>query len=245
MVAVMVGRMTVSEIWRFPAKSMGGEQVEQVSVGELGIKGDRAWAIRDVTNGTILTARREPLLLMATAALANGRPTIRLEDGRQLSTDDELSAWLERPVELVPAGSTPGTYENPRDIEREDDWRSWQGPIGSFHDGESRMSMVSTRSLGDHERRRFRLNLVLEGADEDLDEDRLVGHDLTIGSVGIHVRKQIERCIMVTRAQPGIEADRSVLKRVARERGNRMGVGLLVYREGTLAVGDVLHPVPD
>jgi uncharacterized protein YcbX len=245
MFAVMDGRMRVSEIWRFPVKSMGGEQVEQVSVGELGITGDRAWALRDVSNGTILTARRERLLLMATATLTNGHPTIRLEDGRLLTTDDELSAWLDRPVELVPAGSTPGTYENPRDVEHEDDWMSWQGPIGSFHDGESRMSMVSTRSLGAHERRRFRLNLVLEGASDELDEDRLVGRDATIGSVGIHVRKPIERCIMVTRAQPGIEADLSVLKWVARERENRMGVGLRVYREGTLAVGDVLHPVPD
>ena len=237
--------LTVGEIWRFPVKSMGGERVEQVSAGELGIVGDRAWAVRDVATATILTGRREPQLLMATASLLNGYPAIRVDDGRQLTTSAELSEWLDRPVELVPAGSTPGTYENPRDVDREDDWVSWQGPVGSFHDGESRLSMVSTWSLGDFDARRFRINLILDGADEQLDEERLVDHDVTIGSVGIHIRKRIDRCIMVTRAQPGLESDLSVLKRIIRERQNNMGVGARVYRDGTLAVGDVVHPLPD
>lgn len=237
--------LTVREIWRFPVKSMGGERVEQVSAGELGILGDRAWAVRDLTNGTILTGRREPRLLMATAALPNGSPTIHTDDGHQLTTAEELSDWLDRPVELVPAGSVPGTYENPLDIDGEDDWVSWQGPIGSFHDGSSRLSMVSTRSLADYDPRRFRINLILDGADDELDEERLVDRDVTIGSVGIHVRKRIDRCIMVARAQPGLDADLSVLKRLIRERENMMGIGAKVYRDGTFAVGDVVHPLPD
>src|SRR5262245_49805645 len=224
---------------------MGGERIEQVSVGANGIAGDRAWGVRDVETGMILTGRREPRLLLASAWLPNGRPVIRLDDGREVETSDELSAWLDRPVELVAPGDTPATYEDPRDVERETDWVAWEGPSGSFHDGASVVSMVSTRSLADYDRRRFRQNLILDGADRELDECTLVGHDATVGSVGLHVRKPIDRCIMVTRAQPGLPADLGVLKRLIRERDNLMGVGAEVYRDGTLRVGDALHPVPD
>jgi hypothetical protein len=156
-----------------------------------------------------------------------------------------LSSWLDRAVTLVAAGTGPGTFEDTPDIEHERTWVSWQGPAGSFHDGASCVSMVSTASLADYEQQRFRINLILDGADPDHDEELLVGHDVTIGSVGLHVRKPIDRCIMVTRAQPGIAPDLGVLKRVRRERSNTMGVGARVYRDGTLAVGDAIHPVPD
>jgi uncharacterized protein YcbX len=202
----------------------------------------------------VLTARREPRLLMATATLHDGLPVVHLPDGRALGSGAELSQWLDRPVELVAANSTPGTFENPRDVETEDDWHSWQGPIGSFHDG-PRVSMVSLDSLADFEPKRFRINLLLDHADgsgasdddaaSEMSETSLVDRGVTIGSVGLHVRSPISRCIMITRAQPGIEADLGVFKRLAREHDNRMGVGADVYREGRLAVGDVVHPLPD
>jgi uncharacterized protein YcbX len=242
----MVGAvLTVREIWRFPIKSMGGERVEQVAVTETGIIGDRAWGLRDVETGMILTGRREPRLLMATAAIEERSPVVHLEDGRRLTTDDELSEWVGRPVELVAADSTPGTYENPRDTEREENWVSWQGPVGSFHDTPLRISMVSKASLADYEAKRFRINLILDGADDSLSETALIDRDVTVGSVGLHLRAPITRCVMITRAQPGLAADRSVLKRLVRERDNLMGVGAKVYRDGTLAVGDAVHPLPE
>ena len=237
--------LTVREIWRFPVKSMGGERVEQVAVTETGIIGDRAWGVRDVATGMILTGRREPRLLMATAAIHERSPVVHLADGRRLTTDAELSEWLDQPVELVSADTAPGTYENPRDVDREENWVSWQGPIGSFHDSPQRVSMVSTASLDGYAAKRFRINLILDGADHSLSETALIDRDVTIGSVGLHLRRPITRCVMITRAQPGLEADRSVLKRLVRERDNLMGIGAQVYRDGMLAVGDAVRPLPD
>jgi uncharacterized protein YcbX len=37
----------VTEIWRYPVKSMGGERVDAVAVGERGVHADRMWAVRD------------------------------------------------------------------------------------------------------------------------------------------------------------------------------------------------------
>src|SRR5690606_16482113 len=111
----------------------------------------------------VLTARREPRLLMATARLVEGEPLITTDDGAELRTSDAIAAWLDRPVRLVAAGATPATFENPLDVDAEDEWVTWQSQPGSFHDGRSTVSLVSDGSLGDHDRRRFRINLVLDG----------------------------------------------------------------------------------
>jgi MOSC domain-containing protein len=37
----------VSQLWRYPVKSMGEEQRSKDYLGENGIPGDRAWAVRD------------------------------------------------------------------------------------------------------------------------------------------------------------------------------------------------------
>lgn len=221
---------------------MAGEQLESARVTDTGIVGDRAWGVRDLVAGTILTGRREPRLLMMTARLVDGQPAIEVEGGQPLPTSADLSAWLDRPVELVAAGPTPGTYETPLDIDPEDDWISWQGPVGSYHDSRSTVSMVSTQSLADFEPGRFRTNLILTGLGG---EAGLVGRDVTIGSVGLSIRAPIERCVMVTREQPGIAPDLSVLKRVIREHGNEIGIGARAYRDGVLSVGDPVVPVPE
>src|ERR1043166_7472890 len=60
----------VIEIWRYPVKSMGGEQLERCALGKLGIPGDRGWAVRDEAAGEIRGAKKLPaLLLLATRYL--------------------------------------------------------------------------------------------------------------------------------------------------------------------------------
>src|SRR4029450_4398582 len=60
----------VTEIWRYPVKSMGGERVDAVAVGERGVHADRMWAVRDPALGAITTARRLSPLLRCTARYA-------------------------------------------------------------------------------------------------------------------------------------------------------------------------------
>ncbi|MGO4445242.1 MOSC domain-containing protein [Mycobacterium sp. 2YAF39] len=57
----------VSALWRYPVKSLGGEQVEQIDIGTRGPHGDRLWAVRDLERDVTATARRIPALLGATA----------------------------------------------------------------------------------------------------------------------------------------------------------------------------------
>jgi uncharacterized protein YcbX len=243
--------MRVVSLWRYPVKSMQGEELEAATIGERGLLGDRQWALVDVGTGLALTARRVPELLFAAARLV-GDPQqpdveIRLPDGTVTTDDAALSAWLGRDVELRrAAGGLTGRYEIAADFEDEagSEWFQWDGPDGTFHDsGRTQVSLLGTGSIGSWDRRRFRGNVVVEtaaiGAEESL-LDRRVG----LGTAVLQVVKPIDRCVMTTRPQPGgIERDLDVLRTINNERATHLGVGTLVVTPGDVAVGDELRPV--
>lgn len=228
--------MRIAEIWRFPVKSLGGERLESADVTPIGVDGDRAWGILDPATGLVLTARREPSLLFLRSEHRGGdRPAIRTDCDSELADDADLSEWMGRPVRLVPAADGPGTFENPMNVEDETDWMQWQSAGETFHDGRSTISFVSRSSLREWDQRRFRINLILDGAGEEA-----LSGEIAAGTARLQVRRPIDRCIMVTRAQPGLPRDVSVLKRVIAERDNRLGVGATVATAGSVAIGDEL-----
>jgi uncharacterized protein YcbX len=227
----------VAALWRYPVKSLQGEQVAASDVDRRGLAHDRHWAIVDPATGFTLTGRRVPELLFAAASLdGDGGVRITLADGTNPRTDDDLSDWLGRSVRLVTAGQRGGLYETPVDPEHEDGaWRQWRGPGGAFHDSaRTQVSLVSTASLGDWDERRFRANVVVDAGGE----DDLVGCTVDVGSAELDIVKRIDRCVVVTRAQPGIERDLDVFRRIARARDTCMGVAAMVSAAGTIAVGD-------
>ena len=65
----------VAQLWRYPVKSLGGEQVEHAEVGLHGVLGDRLWAVRDLQRDITASARRLPALLTATARYTGRVPT--------------------------------------------------------------------------------------------------------------------------------------------------------------------------
>jgi uncharacterized protein YcbX len=240
--------MRVLELWRYPVKSMQGEQLATAELGPEGIAGDRQWALFDLDTGFGLTARRVPDLLFAAARLrADGGVEVVLPDGTVTTDDGVLSAWLGRRVTLRAAGSVPGrpSYETPDDnlVEAAQEtvrWHDWQGAPGAFHDNaDGRVSLVTTGTLGSWDRRRFRSNVVLEG----VGEGGLIGSQVRLGGVVLDVGDPIPRCVMVTRPQAGgIARDTSVLKTIHRERGGDLAVAALVHTPGTVCTGDVLEP---
>src|SRR5712692_8058986 len=64
MADVVVG--AVAGLWRYPVKSMQGEDLDQVSVSDRGFLGDRAYALIDKESGKVGSAknpRKWPKLL--------------------------------------------------------------------------------------------------------------------------------------------------------------------------------------
>jgi len=239
--------MRVVELWRYPVKSMQGEQVDTAGVGPRGLLGDRRWAVVDLTTGLALTARREPRLLFAAARLGDDRADsveITLPDGTVAGGDADLSAWIGRPVTLRRAApDIRGTYEIATDPEDEDGspWVTWDGPPGSFHDsGRTQVSIASRASIGDWEARRFRANVVIDGHGE----DQLIGRTVGLGTADVEVVKRIDRCVVTTRPQPGgIDRDLAVLRTINSQRDGCLGIGAVVRTPGRVALGDELTPV--
>ncbi len=238
--------MRVLELWRFPVKSLQGERLDTADVAAGGIAGDRRWALFDVATGFGLTARREPDLLFAAARLRDGGGVeILLPDGSVAADDEALSRWLGRTVALRSAAEVVERrrYESPEDdLDERSGWHDWEGAAGgAFHDNaDGRISLVSTGTLGSWDRRRFRSNVVLDGAGE----DRLVGTRIRLGDAVLDVGEPISRCVMVTRPQPGgIGRDTAVLKTIHRERGGDLALAALVRTPGIVRTGDVLGPV--
>lgn len=109
---MVIGR--VVELWRYPVKSMAGEQLRRSAVGARGIPGDRGWALRDEVAGEIRGAKKLPALLRCAARYVEEPSDDRIPpaeitfpDGERLRTDQpeataRLSTLLGRRVTLWP-----------------------------------------------------------------------------------------------------------------------------------------------
>jgi len=100
---------TVQQIWRYPVKSMAGQQLTSTDVGTLGIPGDRGWAIKCQEKSELKTGTRIPLLMQCAseycAEPVNGdipHVAITFPDGvRVLSSDADIDEKFLEGMEKV------------------------------------------------------------------------------------------------------------------------------------------------
>jgi hypothetical protein len=251
----------VAGIWRHPVKSMQGEAVEHAELGVSGLPFDRRWGVVDVETGKVLSAKRESKLLMAAARLAGEAPEVRLPDRdwtviSSPDLDDELSAWLGRPVTLKAADpAEPAGYQ--MNVDATDDASpivDLPCPPGTFFDALP-IHLLSTASLqamqshhreGEWDVRRFRPTLLVDVDVDDAEgfpEDAWIGSAVRVGDAEVTVVAPTVRCVMTTGAQPGLERDLGIVKTVNREHESNLGVYAVVSHPGRVAVGDPVRQV--
>jgi uncharacterized protein YcbX len=118
---------TIGTLWRFPVKSMLGEQLDAAEVAEGGLVGDRAYAIRDRATGKVASAKHPklwPNLLACRAAFVEPPragdefPPVRIQlaDGSSVLSDAAdvdavLSSFFGREVELARAAQNGYTID--------------------------------------------------------------------------------------------------------------------------------------
>lgn len=226
---------TVAELWRYPVKSLLGEQVQAVQVEERGFVGDRLYAVTDRNGklGSGKTTRRFRRLdgLFDLRARSGGeRPSVTLPDGREFAAGDaELDAFLSE------------RYGDELRVLRED---------GVPHHDAAPLHLLTTASLrwlgkripaSQIDRRRFRPNVLLEASDAALVEDAWVGRRFALGSAVIRVVERTERCVMTTAAQSELPKDPSVLRAVTALNDACLGIYASVEQGGFVRVGDSLR----
>lgn len=118
---------TIRALWRFPVKSMLGEELDAVDLDEGGIVGDRAFAVVDTETGKVASAKHPklwPNLLGCRAAFVEPprsgvelpQARIDLADGSSVLSDDAdvnavLSRFFGREVELARAAQNGYTID--------------------------------------------------------------------------------------------------------------------------------------
>ena len=116
---------SVSGLWRFPVKSMGGEQLERAELSGRGIAGDRAYALIDSETGKVVSAKsvkRFPGILNCRAEFvetpdSDSAPVrITFPNGSTLTSDSNdldrgLCDHFQREVTLVKAAPKDFTID--------------------------------------------------------------------------------------------------------------------------------------
>ena len=118
--------MHISEIWRYPVKSMGGESLPVATISSEGIVGDRIWAVVDSATGHVASAKRSKhwgFLLKCRARLSSqdapedlASLVVDFPDATQMTGDDpdmtaRLSELAGREVRLQYATSADKIME--------------------------------------------------------------------------------------------------------------------------------------
>jgi uncharacterized protein YcbX len=207
----------IAELWRYPVKSMRGEQIEKGRVEHDGMPGDRiVHAVQG--DGRVVTSRFRPGLLALSATLAaSGEPLV---DGRAWDAPETL--------ERVRSATSPDV-ELVRFAGEDHGQRFDVLPLTVLTDG-------MAAALG-YDHRRFRPNLLIAGVDG-LEETTWPGRFLRIGGLVIGIRNRRSRCVMTTFDPATVAQDGGVLLRVVREFEGRVALDCWVEAPGDVSVGD-------
>lgn len=228
---------TVKEIWRYPVKSMEGERLEVADVFWNGINGDRRAAFVRGDNDSgfpWLTARQVPQMnqyrprYADLADVQHSEVIVDTPDGRHLPLHSpELQAELAQAY-----GHAVSLIRIKRGVFDE-------LPL-------SLMSVASAEALANkldiaQDVRRWRQNVIIETVDgRAFAEEEWIGQTIVIGAVQIRLHQPIPRCVMVNVDPETAVKDARVLKYVANNRDNCVGIGCTPQSVGTIRVGDVV-----
>jgi uncharacterized protein YcbX len=237
MEAVMTVVGHVAALWRYPVKSMAGEELDSAEVSWHGLAGDRRWAfIRDgqVRSGfPWLTIRERPEMARYRPRFAEpDRPNasltlVRTPSGGELDVaDPALAAELGAGVRVI---------------------KQDRGVFDTMP-----LSLLTTQTVTSLGRLagtcltapRFRPNLLVDAPGRDFPEDAWVGRVLRAGGLRMRVDKRDQRCVMVTIDPVTLQRNPAVLRVIARERGARLGVYGTTVEPGQVAVGDPVELEP-
>lgn len=250
---------TIDSLWRYPVKSMRGEELDEMFVGYPGVYGDRLYAYtssaapkgfpyftgRELRQMILYRARfRQPDKAARPINLAeaesNGAAPLS-------ATPEELAIEVEAPDGSVFAIDDPALAEKLRagfkgkhelTLLRSDRALTDCSPLSLFSVQTVRKLEEETGSPVD--KRNFRANVYLDlPARGAFAEDDFVGRNLRLGAKAVvTIVKRDGRCMMITLDPETAEKNPAILKTVAQAHEGKAGVYAAVVSEGIVRKGD-------
>lgn len=258
---------SIVSLWRYPVKSMLGEELNAAEITKRGLLGDRVYALVDSSDGKVASARKWPQLFDCRAALADvprtdvKAPPVRITlpngnivNSEQADLNQIFSKVLRCEVKLsaLPDVRTATAEEYSPDIEglnHRDGVTDFGLPEGTFFDC-APVHLLTTATLdrlkglypqGRFEVRRFRPNIVVQTANGDRDfvENAWIGQILAIGdAVRLSITGPCPRCVMTTLPQGDLPNDTGILRAAAQHNQANVGVYASVSQGGKVRRGD-------
>ena len=212
----MSNKMHVAELWRYPVKSLAGEQIDIAEIHADGIAGDRRVLVYNEQTCRVITSRTHPKLLGLKASL--GRDSKAFVNGHPWNDSESEQAII----------AAAGPYAR---------LAEWDGlerfdilPLLVATDG-------AIKEFG-YDRRRLRPNIVIGGVDG-LAEREWAGRQMRIGKVLIKFAQLRERCVMTTYDPDTQEKNPAVLKHIVKKFDGTLALDTAVIQGGLISVGDV------
>ena len=254
----------VESLWRYPVKSMRGEELNEAFVSFAGFYGDRLFAFKSSARPKgfpYLTGREQMKMLLY-------RPRFRHPDKAakppNLVEAEGIAPGLNPisadPTDLVVDVETPSgevlSVEDPALIRKLGEGLGEPEALTLLRSERamtdcrpvSLFSIQTARRLGeelgtDLDKRRFRANIFMDLASTPgFAEDEFVGRTLRIGSKAvISVLERDPRCAMITIDPDTAERNTSILSKVNKGHDGKAGVYGAVLVEGVVRVGDEIE----
>jgi len=211
-------KMWVAEIWRYPVKSLAGEQLETVKIQKDGIVGDRRVLVYNEKKRSVITSRTHPKLLGLKATFdSDGKPLI---NGHSWDNAESFNAVISA------AGPDARLIE-------------WDGP--ERHD--VLPLLVATdgaiKEFG-YDLRRLRPNIVIGGV-EGLAERDWAGRQMRIGNAVIEFAQLRARCVMTTYDPDTQEQNHNVLRDIVKKFDGTLALDTDIIKGGHISVGDAVE----
>jgi uncharacterized protein YcbX len=252
---------TVESLWRYPVKSMRGEELQELFAGYAGVYGDRLFAFTSSANAKgfpFFTGRDQRQMIRYRPRFRHPQKAARpvnLADAEKLSPN--LNPLSANAADLMIDIETPDgetfAIDDPKLIDhlraktdanhhltllRSDKALTDCCPL-------SILAVQTAKKVGEEtgvavDKRRFRANVYLDLNSRDgFSEDGLVGKSLRIGQkVVVEVLQRDARCMMITLDPDTSEKSPTILKAVAQAHQGMAGVYAAVLTEGVIRLGD-------
>jgi MOSC domain-containing protein len=254
----------VESLWRYPVKSMRGEEMDEIFAGYGGVYGDRLFAFQTPATRKgfpFFTGREKPQMIRyrprfreptKAAHPLNWAEAEKLPPGANpiSASAAELMIDVETPEGKTYSIDDPALIDHLRagvdeqhklTLLRSDRAITDCRPLSIF-------SLQSAKKLSEEtgmavDKRRFRANVYLDLASaEGFAENKFVGHTVRIGGkVVVSVVDRDPRCMMITLDPDTAEKTPAILKQVAQAHDGMAGVYGAVLTQGMIRKGDAVE----